>query len=78
MENNITGKVIETRHAGTSNMGNPAYWVTIETDSGDVVTLRTMSNTMLAYGITNPEYRASRHVFTLTRAGRIHGARIAA
>lgn len=69
--NTVTGKVIATKHAGTSGMGNPAYWVTL--DNGEIY--RTSANTGLAYGITNPEYRDEAHVFTLTAAGRIRTAR---
>lgn len=69
--NTITGKVITTVHAGTSYYGNPAYWVTVETEAGDTVTLRTQDNSGLAYGITNPGYREEAHTFTLTRANRI-------
>lgn len=72
--NTITGTVAATKHAGTSYCGNPAYWVTISTEAGDTVTLRTQDNSGLAYGITNPVYRVEAHTFTLTRAGRIRTA----
>lgn len=65
-----TGTVVDTKHAGTSNLGNPAYWVTL--DNGE--TYRTSANVMLAYGITNAVYRNEPHVFTLTAAGRIRSA----
>lgn len=72
--NTLTGTITATKHAGTSYYGNPAYWVTISTEAGDTVTLRTQDNSGLAYGITNPEYRDEAHAFTLTRAGRIRSA----
>lgn len=71
MVDTVTGRVTATKHASTSMYGNPAYCVTL--DNGE--TYRTMDNAMLAYGITNPEYREQPHVFTLTRAGRIRSAK---
>ena len=73
--NTITGTITATKHAGTSYYGNPAYWVTISTEAGDTVTLRTTANSMFAYACENPEYRDGNHVFHLTRAGRIRYAR---
>lgn len=67
----VAGRVIATKYASTSYLGNPSYWVTL--DNGE--TYRTMDNSGLAYGITNPEYRETEHTFTLTRAGRIRSAR---
>lgn len=67
----VTGRVIAAKRVGTSAYGNPAYMVTL--DNGE--TYRTMDNAGIAYGITNPEYRDTAHVFTLTRAGRIRSAR---
>jgi hypothetical protein len=79
----ITGLVLNTKRAGTSNYGNPSFDVTIRlteiegtpvTASHDelrTVTVRTQSNSGIAYGIQNPEYRDQAHVFTLTPAGRI-------
>ena len=75
MSNTITGRVIATKHAGTSTMGNPSYWVTIQRTDGSAEILRTMSNAMIGYAIQNPEYRDELHVFTLTAAGRIRSAR---
>ena len=75
MSNTITAKVIDTQRAGTSYYGNPSYDVTLETRSGDILTLRTSSNVMFAYACTNPEYREEWHVYDLTRAGRIKYAR---
>lgn len=69
--NTVTGRVTATEHVSTSMYGNPAYNVTL--DNGE--TYRTMDNAMLAYAITNPEYRDHPHVFTLTRAGRIRSAK---
>lgn len=71
MANTLTAKVIGTKRAGTSYYGNPSYDVTLETRTGDTLTLRTSSNVMFAYACTNPEYREEWHVYELTRAGRI-------
>lgn len=73
--NTITGTVAATKHAGTSYYGNPAYWITIVTEAGDTVTLRTSADVMFAYGCENSEYRDNAHVFHLTRAGRIRSAK---
>lgn len=71
----LTAKVIDTKRAGTSYYGNPAYDVTLETRDGDTLTLRTSSNVMFAYACENSEYREEWHVYELTRAGRIKYAR---
>lgn len=74
----ITGIVTHTKRVGTSVNGNPTYEVEIRNDNaptGEAYSLhRTMSDAMIAYAITNPEYRNEPHVFTLTRAGRIRSA----
>ena len=75
MSNTLTAKVVDTRRAGTSYYGNPSYDITLETRSGDILTLRTSSNVMFAYACTNPEYREERHTYELTRASRIKYAR---
>ena len=78
----VTGKVIDTKRAGTSSMGNPSFDVTLSitkidgTDTAQpyMVTIRTQSNAGLAYGIENREYRDSDHEYTLSRHGRIVSA----
>lgn len=74
----ITGIVTHTERVGTSVNGNPTFDVEIRNDHaaiGEAYSLhRTMSDTMLAYAIENPEYRNEPHVFILTRAGRIRSA----
>lgn len=75
----ITGKVVSTKRAGTSSMGNPSYDVTLSitkidgTDTAQpyMVTVRTQSNSGLAYGIGNREYKDTDHEYTLSRHGRI-------
>lgn len=75
----ITGKIVETKRAGTSTMGNPTYYVWIDIElldgieavSSFPVKLRTKSNAGLAYEITNPNYRVESHTFHLSRAGRV-------
>lgn len=49
MSNQITAKVLDTKHAGTSYYGNPSYDVNLETRDGDTLTLRTSANVMFAY-----------------------------
>lgn len=81
MTNTIQDVVTHTKRVGTSTMGNPTYEVEIRDDRNldsdqPLYSLhRTMSNTMLAYAIENPEYRDHVHEFTLTRAGRLRSAR---
>jgi hypothetical protein len=71
MSYTITGRVIKTERATGSINGNPAFFVTLETPTGETQRLRTQSDAMIGYGIQNPEYRDEWHVFELTRAGRI-------
>ena len=66
----ITGTVVSTERAGTSSKGNPTYLVRIDTGT-TTVALLTESNSGLAYGIENREYRERAHTFNLTRYGRI-------
>lgn len=75
MSNTLTARVIGTRRVGTSNMGNPSFDVTLETRSGDILTLRTSANVMFAYACENSEYRDEFHVYELTKTGRIRFAR---
>lgn len=81
----VTGRVVGTKHTGTTPMGNPRFDVTIEllnidgtpVLSSSAVTFKLADNTGLAYGIENPEYRREAHVFGLNRAGRITQATLA-
>lgn len=68
----ITGTVSDVRTVGHSLYGNPTKEVTLDTSAGTVI-LRTTGNSMLAYGIGNPEYRDAPHEFGLTRSGRLNG-----
>lgn len=75
----VTGKVLSTKRAGTSAMGNPSFNVTLSitqidgTDTAQpyMVTVRTQSNASLGYAIENREYRDSDHEYTLSRHGQI-------
>lgn len=75
MSDSIIAKVLSTKRAGTSYYGNPSFDVTLESRSGDVLTLRTSANVMFAYACENPEYRDEFHAYELTRSGRIRFAR---
>lgn len=66
----ITGRVVGTRRAGTSRMGNPSFDVAIDTDYG-VEILTTATNADIAYGITNRNYRDTPHTFVTDKRGRI-------
>lgn len=78
MTNTITGIVTHTERVGTSVNGNPTYLVELRDDTAPdgsaYSSHRTMSDAMIAYAITNADYREQPHVFTLTRAGRIRSA----
>lgn len=78
MSYTITGIVTHTKRVGTSVNGNPTYEVELRDDHaavGEAYSLhRTMSDSMIAYAIENPEYKNEPHVFILTRAGRIRSA----
>ena len=79
----ITGKVIDTKRVGTSSMGNPTFDVVIRLETIDGtpvqgeqdVTIRTQSNSGIAYGIENSFYRDETHEYTLTKAGRLKSVR---
>lgn len=75
MSTKYTGTVLATRRAGMSRMGNPAFDVAIQTDSGDVVILTTATNSGLGYEITNPDYKYTPRVFTLNGHGKITSAK---
>lgn len=66
----ITGKIVATRHAGTSHVGNPSYDVAVSTGA-HVTILTTAPNTGLAYGIEGALYRESVHTFHLNKRGKI-------
>lgn len=70
----ITGKVTGIKRTTSSVNGNPAFFVTIAREDGYEETVRTQTDSMIAYGIENPEYRDERHLFKLTLANRLYGA----
>lgn len=67
----ITGVVVETVRARSSQFGNPAYRVTVEDEHGDRITRTTAANASIGYAITNREYRETSHSFEVNAAGRI-------
>lgn len=70
----ITAKVTATKYHGTSTMGNPTYYVTLEERDGTTGIYRTQSNASIAYAIENREYRDEWHEYLITTAGRIRCA----
>lgn len=70
----ITGRIVATRHAGTSGMGNPTFDVAIDTGHG-VEILTTAANAGIAYGIGGRVYRDEPHTFDMNKRGRITSAR---
>ena len=71
MRYTITGRVIDTERASNSPMGNPAYFVTIETPADDVLRLRTAPDSSLSYTIRNPEHRDDLHTFYVSKSGQL-------
>jgi hypothetical protein len=65
--NTITGKITNVKRHGHTVYGNPM--VSVQIDGGDWY--RVSYDSGLVYGIENPEFRETPHVFALTRAGRI-------
>lgn len=72
----VSGLVISIKHVGTSRNGNPTVRVTLSTATEGfpgVAEFLTTTDSMLAYGIGNAEYRDKPHIFGLTRANRLNG-----
>lgn len=67
--NTVTGRITATKRHGHTYYGNPMMSVQIE--GGEWY--RISNDSGIVYGIENPEYRETPHVFELTRAGRISG-----
>lgn len=67
----VSGRVIKTRRHGHTYYGNPIISITL--DSHPHEWFRISDNSMLVYGIENPEYKLHSHDFKLTKAGRISG-----
>ena len=67
----VSGRVVKTRCHGTTYYGNPMMSVALDSHPGEW--FRISDNSMLVYGIDNPEYKLYSHDFKLTKAGRISG-----
>ncbi len=67
----VSGRVIKTRHHGTTHYGNPMLSIMLDTYLGQW--FRISDNSGLVYGIENRKYREHSHTFDLTKAGRISG-----
>jgi hypothetical protein len=61
----IIGRVTTTKRMQSSRNGNPRFEVTIHTPGTGERTFRTQVDSGLAYGIENPEYRNSEHVYVI-------------
>jgi hypothetical protein len=78
-DNSVRGLVTHVETVGHSNTGNPTKRVTIEhVDAygkplGIQHSYLTASNTGLAYGIDNSDYRLRPHEYDLTKAGKLSG-----
>lgn len=62
----IDGKVLNVRYRNTSSMGNPSYWVTIETKDGEIVRGYTSPNASLGYEIENSYLKRDFHTYAIT------------
>ena len=67
----IRGKVTDTKRLRSSVNGNPRYEVTITDEDGTQHLTSTEPDSMLAYAITNSEYRDTAHTFYVNRKGHI-------
>lgn len=59
--------IVGTRRAGTSNMGNPSYWISFT----DGTIARTQSDASIAYSATNRDQHGVPLDVVFTRAGLI-------
>lgn len=55
--NNIIAKVVEISYKSTTYVGNPVYWVDIETLSGERLKGYTKPNAAIGYYIDNSLYK---------------------
>ena len=72
----VSGLVTKVERVGTSRNGNPTMRVTLSTPTEGypgTAEFLTQTDSMLAYGIGNSEYRDKPHIFGLTRAHRLNG-----
>lgn len=66
----VIGKVLSTRYRNTSYYGNPSYYVTLETKSGDVWHCYTAPNAGLGYEIENGELKREWRAYKYTDGAR--------
>jgi hypothetical protein len=65
----VRGRVTATKPMNRSVNGNPRYAVTITDKNGYDWNTSTAVDSMLAFGITNAEYRDNEHSFYIDRNG---------
>ena len=62
----VVGRVVSTRFRNASYYGNPSYYVTIETQDGQLISGYTSPNALLGYSIESRELAEKDHVFVYT------------
>ena len=67
----IRGKVTNLKRLPSSVYGNPRWEVTLTDDDGIEHLTATSPNAMLAYAISNAEYRDTAHTFYVDKLGHI-------
>ena len=67
----IVGKITATKRMSSSTNGNPRFMITIMTTAGEAVARPTAVDSMLAYGIENPEYKEQDHEYVINGRGSI-------
>lgn len=66
------GKIKGTSYRNTSYYGNPSYFITFETETGELIKGYTAANAACAYGCTNSELREfACIVYHITKGGKV-------
>ena len=66
------GKIKGTSYRNTSYYGNPSYYITFETETGETIKGYTKPNADCAYGCKNPELREFAYIeYHTTNSGKV-------
>lgn len=66
----VRAHVLSTQYRNTSSYGNPSYWVTLETDDGQIITGYTAPNASIGYGINNSNLKNNFYNWTYSKGKR--------
>lgn len=68
----VIGKIKDVTFRNTSVYGNPSYYITFETETGELIKGYTAANSSCAYGCTNSELREfACIVYHVTKGGKV-------